>query len=464
VTGSELQASAGARFGRRRLARACGLVGLAAGLLAPGRALAHASERMIILTLPTGRYMVGAAAVVALTALLGVLAPRLPAFGARRLAGFAMPRSPLGSWLGFAAFVGLVATGFFGPHDPLANLLPLTVWTLVWVGLALASMLLGDLWRPIEPWTGPVTLARRLLGRTGGVGLSRLGCWPAVLGLLGFAWFEIVSLAPDDPPTLARASAFYWLLVFVLATLEGPAWLRQGEALGVFFHFVSKIAPLWWNRACGRVELYAGAPGAQVLATAGLSRSGAAFVALVLATVTFDGVHLSFWWLSRLGINPLEFPGRSAVVVPNSVGLLLAWGGTAAAILGAVALSRRLAGARTPFWEEAGAAMLSLLPIAAGYHAAHYLTALLAGFRYAFAAVTGRPAHDVTLGFLTDAGSVRLIWDAQFAIIVAAHVLAVLVSLRLAAGRPAVAHLPMTGLMVLYTILGLWLLATPTAG
>ena len=31
--------------------------------------------------------------------------------------------------------------------------------------------------------------------------------------------------------------------------------------------------------------------------------------------------------------------------------------------------------------------MLSLLPIAAGYHAAHYLTQLLAGLRYALAAL-----------------------------------------------------------------------------
>ena len=58
----------------------------------------------------------------------------------------------------------------------------------------------------------------------------------------------------------------------------------------------------------------------------------------------------------------------------------------------------------------------------------------------------------------------RLIWDTQFALILAAHVLAVLVNLRRTAPRPPLAHLPMTTLMVLYTILGLWLLSTPTAG
>ena len=56
----------------------------------------------------------------------------------------------------------------------------------------------------------------------------------------------------------------------------------------------------------------------------------------------------------------------------------------------------------------------------------------------------------------------RLIWDAQFALIVGAHVLAVMIGFRLAGPRPAIAHLPMTALMVLYTILGLWLLSTPT--
>jgi hypothetical protein len=48
--------------------------------------------------------------------------------------------------------------------------------------------------------------------------------------------------------------------------------------------------------------------------------------------------------------------------------------------------------------------------------------------------------------------------------ILAAHVLAVILSLRLAGPRPAAAHLPMTVLMVLYTTLGLWLLSAAAVG
>ena len=120
--------------------------------------------------------------------------------------------------------------------------------------------------------------------------------------------------------------------------------------------------------------------------------------------------------------------------------------------------------------------MLSFLPIAAGYHAAHYLVALLTGGQYAIAALNdpsaaaGASSACPTTGSPSasspTAAASRAIWNAQFALILGAHLLAVLLGLRLAGRRPRRlrAHLPMTALMVLYTVLGLWLLSTPTAG
>jgi hypothetical protein len=56
------------------------------------------------------------------------------------------------------------------------------------------------------------------------------------------------------------------------------------------------------------------------------------------------------------------------------------------------------------------------------------------------------------------------IWNTQFAAILLAHVLAVVLALHLSArmGQArAIAHLPMTLLMIGYTVLGLWLLSSP---
>lgn len=453
---------------------------LGTGALAamPGPALGHASERMVILTLPTGYYMAGAALAVALTAALGLAAPRLPKPRARLLLSrpALVPRL-VSSAIACLILIGLIATGFLGSRDPFANLLPLTVWTLIWVGLTVATVLFGNLWSDIEPWTGPVRLARRVLRRTGGVGLSRLGHWPAVAFFFAFAWFEIVSLRPDDPAVLARVVLGYWVLIFALAVLEGEAWLAKGEAFTVFFGFVARIAPFWGEAAGGRMRIMAGPPGTRILALPPLGPDAIAFVTLVLAGVTFDGLSETFWWLARIGINPLEFPGRSAVTGINTAGLLVVWALTAAAILGAIALGRRLGGRRGPFLADAGPFLLAFLPIAAGYHVAHYLVALLTNGQYAIAALSdplgrgwnlfGLDDHWVSFGFLADRAVVSRIWNVQFAVILGAHVLAVLIALvrdRNDAGHSGVGHLPMTALMVAYTVLGLWLLSAAAAG
>ena len=253
---------------------------------------------------------------------------------------------------------------------------------------------------------------------------------------------------------------------------EGEDWLAKGEFLTAYFALVAKIAPLWAEYAPGRVTVMAGWPGAQVLRMPPLGPSEVAFVTLVLASVSFDGLHETFWWLDRLGINPLEFPGRSAVYAVNSVALVAFWGLSAALILGAIRLGLP-AGA---FRETAGPMMLSFVPIAAGYHVAHYLVALLTDGQYAIAALndplaTGRSLlglsdHWVSFGFLATQPGVLAVWTAQFVTIVVAHVIAVLLSLRLAASADRAhafrTHLPMALLMVAYTVFGLWLLSAPT--
>ncbi len=429
-----------------------------------GPALAHAGGRMVILTLPTGPAIAAAGAAVALTAVIGVRAGPRRAPRAHLLLD--RPRllpGTLPSWLGCAVLLALVASGFLGSRDPLANPLTLGVWTVLWVGLSLACLAFGDLWRPVAPWTAPARFLRRRLGRTGGIGLARLGAWPACAGYLAFAWFEIVSLAPTDPAVLARAVLGYWLVILVLAVLEGEDWPARGEALSLHFALVARIAPLWTEAGPDRVRHFAGRPGTQVLAMPPLPVAGIAFVALVLAAVSFDGLAETFRWLAFLGVNPLEFPGRSAVTVPNTLGLVLAWPLTLGLVLGAIALGRALAGRRGGFREDAGRWALSFLPIAAGYHAAHYLVALLTDGQYALAALPGRSDHAVSFGFLADRGAVATVWAAQVALVLGAHVLAVLLALRLA-GPDARLHLPMTVLMVGYTVLALWLLSAPAAG
>ena len=140
----------------------------------------------------------------------------------------------------------------------------------------------------------------------------------------------------------------------------------------------------------------------------------------------------------------------------------------------------RLAHSRLRFGVSAGFMVWSIVPIALAYHFSHYLTALLVNGQYALVALSdpfslgwnlfGTANLAVDAGVVMGAGSAWVIWNCQAAAIVAGHVIAVLAAHWLAfrlheTHRAALlSQFPLTVLMVAYTVFGLWLLSTPTAG
>lgn len=455
--------------------------------LLPTPAFAHASDRGHVLLLPTGYYIAGGALAVAVSFLVLALLPpaALDNFWRRHLPIFAFGDDAARTTVGLISFAGfaiLVAAGHFGSRDPLSNPLPLVIWTLLWVGLALLQGLLGDLWSWLNPWYGPWRVISRLIGRDGERQEARLlawlGCWPAVILFFAFAWFELIDPAPDDPARLALATGLYWLLSFVLMLVFGyGGWGRRGEFLAVFFAMVARFAVVVRDEE-GRLNLCW--PGAKLLAAEPLPPSGVAFLLLALSSVSFDGLSKTFFWLGLFGINPLEFPGRTSLIGIGSFGLVLMFVLLAAAFMLAVILGQYLAGSRRTLGEVAGLLVWSIVPIALAYHVAHYLTALLVDGQYALAALSdpfvlgwnlfGTADMQIEAGIVAGADSAWWLWNLQAGVIIAGHMLAVLVAHGLAwrlhpvPARAALSQLPLTVLMIAYTVFGLWLLATPTAG
>jgi hypothetical protein len=451
-------------------------IALAVALVPPRPALAHAGERAFVLLLPTEYYIAGGTLAVAASFLFLLL---LPADIAARIARahLALGRLPQVpstaiSAVAFALLVVLVLAGFRGSRDPLANPLPLTVWTLWWVGMTIAQALFGDLWAALNPWLAPARLLRRLVGNAPLSYPAWLGYWPAVAAFLAFAWFELVDPAPEDPARLALAVVAYSAVALAGMLLFGEeAWLARAECFSVFFGFVARLSPLQLD---GDRRLSLALPGSSLVRES-LPLGGSLFVLLTLATVSFDGLSETFWWLGLGGINPLEFPGRTAVMPRNSLGLLAMWALLAGACAAAMALGGRLAGKGFDPRALLGAFALSILPISIGYHFAHYLPAFLVNAQYALLALgdpfalAGRHRH-VTASFLADYDAVSIIWKLQAGGVVAGHILAVslahVIALeRFGSARAALAsQIPLAVLMIAYTLFGLWLLATPTAG
>jgi len=292
---------------------------------------AHASSQGFVLLLPTDTYTLVGWIVVLITAVALVVLPIRSAhwmLRSRRLSSSVRKSAQASPWLIVTSLLStlflffLLFIGFTGTHDPLENLLPLSMWTGFWIALVLLHGLLGNLWHWLNPWSG----VAYLLGASKTASedqLTSTNVWPAALGLLLFSAFVLSDPAPDDPERLALFVSAYWLLTLIIILFKGDHyWRQRGEFFSVLFRVYAWLAPL-----CKKgPELHFGLPSwraSSVADSPAANTSLACFVLILLGTGSFDGLNETFWWLSRIGVNPLEFPGRSAVILQTITGLVL---------------------------------------------------------------------------------------------------------------------------------------------
>jgi len=438
----------------------------------PGPAAAHASGQGFVLLLPTGIYSVAGVLCVGLTVVLVALIPDRGVSALRRsvVVGGPGPGVPprFVSLFSTVVVIWLIAQGLLGNRDPTANLLPLVFWTVFWVGLMTAHGVLGNLWRWLNPWSGLYGFLAGFVTPPLRVS-SGLGYWPAVGQFLGFGGFLLADPAPADPARLAKILLVYWVVTMAGTLLFGAVWLRRFEVFGVVLRHMSRLSPV--RLSLNRPRL--GWPGWQIVANRRVPLSFAVLPLLMLAVGSFDGLNETFWWLDRIGINPFLFPGRSALVGSSLLGLLgaiaLLFSGFGAALY----LGHRLSRDACPYWRSYALFAPTVLPIAFGYHLAHYLPAFLVDGQYVALAVVRMLGFDgfyVTTSFFYNQTTVKAIWLAQAGAVVLGHMLAITLAHVTALrhfGNPRQAllsQMPLGVFMVAYTLFGLWLLAAPQAG
>jgi hypothetical protein len=283
----------------------------------------------------------------------------------------------------------------------------------------------------------------------------------------GFAWFQLVYPAPEDPAILAVAVLVYLGVSFAGVLAFGVKdWLGKADPFAVFLAQLGAAAPL------GRGGLRW--PGAGLLSLPVLPVSGVIFVLLTLGTITFAN---TFVWLSVIGINPLDFPGRTPVMAANTLGILLVSGALAAGFFVSVWAGWMWAGRPDSLARLCGRLVYSLIPISIAYHFAHYLSDTLVKSQYLLLALNDPLQTDADLlgighahvmtSFQSTASGALAIYAAQTSALVIGHVIGVAVAHSmaveegLAPGRVMKLELPLALCMVAYTGFGLWLLGAP---
>jgi hypothetical protein len=285
--------------------------------------------------------------------------------------------------IGGALFVAVVYAGFAGAQVATANPVPTFLFVLVWVGFAFASPVLGDVFGLLNPWRAAGRAigwtAKRMLGDGMPEPLAypaRLGRWPAALGLLVFAWVELVYDGRDDPSTLAVLMLAYAALQLVGMSLFGVrAWSEKGDALGVWFNLLSRLSP--WERRDG--VLYLRIPLSGIFKWPPAAGS-VALLTVMIGTTAFDGfsqgrVFNDFIPDLQRWIGDIGFSLDTALQISFTLTMLACWGAIAGiywiGVLGMRNIDReRSAG------ELAMRYVGSLTPIALAYAVAHYFSLL----------------------------------------------------------------------------------------
>jgi hypothetical protein len=448
----------------------------------PGTVTAHGGGARYELGIPQSLFLLagGGAVVISFVAvsLLSGGSDEAFSYRSRRLSATPLRVFQSSSVVGTAQFVAVgllvvsVLAGVLGPQSSDANLLTNLVWVGWWIGYTFSVVLVGNSWPTLNPWKTCYEWTTSLLGRE--LSLDRSYEWghrPAVASFLGFAWLEVISPFSASPRWMAGIvltySVYLWGGMVVFGT---ETWLRNADPFTLLFGYLGRFAPLSFG-SDAEIRMYG----------VGLvdddegvwEPGGFAFFVTILYTVTFDGfLGTPDWAVIANGVPALPVQYLTSTLL-MLVGFVLF-----VEVFGTVAwLMKRFVGEVAP--DEGYLARrfaLSLLPIAIAYQISHFFPLLLRRGQYLALALLDpfglgwnplglaefEPVSEIPLL------SVQSVWLTQAALVVAGHVAAVWVAHHVAMDifkerRSAIkSQVPMTAVMVFYTIVGLLILTRAT--
>ena len=382
--------------------------------------------------------------------------------------------------VGVLALILMVVAGFYGSDDPNKNIAPTLTWIIFWVGIPFISILLGDIWRILNPWKTIYELVDKLFGTFNLRWLKhkstypdRLGSWPAVLFFGVFSWTELVDPDGIEPSKLAVLWFIYSLITVAGMVLYGKeAWIKNAEFFSIIFTFFSRLSPL---KSRNKETLSLRPWGLGLIEQESQPKGQSFLLIFILSTVTFDGFkETGLWvsvvnslqdWLSIFNSNIFLAAGSVGIVFAPLIFLLLFWI--------TCLVSRGISRTRQSTFKLLKLYAVSLIPIAAAYHIAHYFSYLLIQGQLIIPLISdpfgfewdlfGTIDYKINIALV----NAKLAWLVGLISIIIGHVMAVvtahIIAIRYIERREMAlrSQYPVLLLMVGYTILSLWILAQP---
>jgi hypothetical protein len=137
-----------------------------------------------------------------------------------------------------ALLVLTIAAGRLGMDDQLENLAPAFAVGAMWPVLVAASVLLGPVWRWVDPWDA---IARVLVRDDDSRPSGHV--WPAALVTLAWVWYLSAYFHPLSPRSVGAALAVYTVVTVAGCLAVGRIrWLSMAEPFGLLFSWLALVS------------------------------------------------------------------------------------------------------------------------------------------------------------------------------------------------------------------------------
>jgi hypothetical protein len=423
---------------------AAGACSLLAALALPQPASAHGLVGRSDLPIPEWLFGWAAAVVLLISfAALSLLWPKpklegddgfrpLPAWISRPITS--RVAEVLAGLIGVFLLVLTIWTGFAGVQTPpISNWNPTFIYVIFWVGLVPASLLFGDIFKAFNPWRAIARGTGFLVSRIAGpmpapfTYPERLGRWPAVFTIFGFAWIELSWVNREDPSWLSIAALAYSAITLLAIAVYGTEeWIGKGEGFSVYYNLFSRVSPLTVKeRTLGIRKPLSGLP--QLIPYPGT----VPLLIVMLGTVTFDGASEGPLWRNTGGWLRDRFVDLG-MAYPDATELSFTIGMLCGIAVIALIYGIGIAGARTVGHESqtdlSRKFVHTLVPIAAVYVIAHYFSFLAYNGQSIIYLASDPLGHGSDLFGTADRGidytviGASGIWYAQVSALVIGHV------------------------------------------
>ena len=130
----------------------------------------------------------------------------------------------------------VIAAGRLGADDELENLAPALVVGVAWPVLTVASVLIGPVWRWLDPWDAVARVLRPEDDHAPG------HVWPAVALATVWAWYLSAYDDPLDPRSVGALLAAYTLVTLGGCLAVGRVrWLGMAEPFGIVLSWLALV-------------------------------------------------------------------------------------------------------------------------------------------------------------------------------------------------------------------------------